>query len=41
MNTLKFTAAALLALASAVAISAYAVDESGLPGQSVYAQAQT
>ena len=39
MNTLKFTAAALLALASAVAISAYAVDENGFPGELVYTQA--
>ncbi|WP_295955965.1 hypothetical protein [Rhodoferax sp.] len=38
MNTLKFTAAALLALASAVAISAYAVDETGLSGQAAYGQ---
>jgi hypothetical protein len=38
MNTLKFTAAALLAVASAVTISAYAVDENGLPGQPVYGQ---
>ncbi len=41
MNTLKFSAAALLAVASAVAISAYAVDENGLSGQPLHVQVRT